>query len=60
MFQIKHGLMSEVFDRIFVANNNSAQLGSKTEFCVTKINIKHSEKSAIKFIQSFGTIFLGK
>ena len=60
MFKIKHGLTPEVSDRIFVVNNNSAQLGSKTELCVTKINTEHSEKNAIKFVQSFGTLVLGK
>ena len=43
MPQVKYGLASEGFESIFVINNNSAQLRSKSEFCVQRINTKYFE-----------------
>ena len=59
MFKIKHGLTPAVLDRIFVVNNNSAQLGSKTELCVTKINTENSEKNALKLFSHLELLSLG-
>ena len=46
MFKVKHGLTSEVFESTFVVNNDSAQLCSKSEFGVPKINTEYFEKNS--------------
>ena len=38
MFKVKHGLGSEVFESMFVINNNSTQLLLKHDFYVLKSN----------------------
>ena len=44
MFKVKHCLVSEVFENMFVMNNNSTQLHSKSDFYKIKINTEYLER----------------
>ena len=44
MFKVKHGLVSEAFERIFVINNNFTKFHSKFDFCVPKLILNTFEK----------------
>ena len=45
MFKVKHCLVSEVFENMFVMNNNSTQLHSKSDFYKIKINTEYLERT---------------
>lgn len=44
MFKVKHGLVSEAFERMFVINNNFTKFHSKFDFCVPKSILNTFEK----------------
>ena len=48
MFKVNHGLASEVLKTMF-AINNSAQLRSKSHFCVEKSILYTLEMNSIKY-----------
>ena len=52
MFKVKHGLTSEVFEIMFVINDNSAQFRSKSYCCVRKINTEYSLKKVDRILRT--------
>lgn len=44
MFQVKHGLVSEAFERMFAINDNFTKFHSKFDFCVPKSILNTFEK----------------
>ena len=51
-FKVKHDLESEVFESMFVINNNSTQLCLKHDFHVPKIKTEHIRKNSVRYLGS--------